>query len=210
MYDNGLIRGQDGQTRCFWVGTDPLYLRYHDKEWGKPVSDDIQLFEKICLEVFQAGLSWLTVLHKREKFRAAFNGFDFRKIAFYDGKDIECLMADKGIIRHRGKIVSVINNAKQALQIVEKQGSLAAYFWSFEPSMAERFKSVDFAILKTNPMTAASKRFSEDLKKHSWTFVGPIIVYAFMQASGMVNDHIEGCYCRRDTQAQQVAFIRPC
>lgn len=151
----------------------------------------------------------MTILRKRENFRAAFDGFDFRKIARYNEKSIEYLIADKGIVRHRGKIVSVINNARQALKIVEEKGSLAAYFWSFEPPMAERFKSVDFTTLKVNPITEASKRLSKDLKKRGWTFVGPTTVYAFMQAMGMVNDHIEGCCCRYATEAKRKVFTPP-
>jgi len=148
-------------------------------------------------------------LRKRENFRAAFDGFDFRKIVRYDEKNIEYLMADKGIVRHRGKIVSVINNARQALKLVEEKGSLATYFWSFEPPMAERFKTVDLTTLKANPITEASRRLSKDLKKHGWTFVGPTTVYAFMQAMGMVNDHIEGCCSRYATKATRKVFIPP-
>jgi len=150
MDNSGLIRVEDGHTRCFWAGiTDPLYLRYHDEEWGSPVGDDTRLFEKICLEGFQSGLSWLTVLRKRENFRAAFDRFDFCRIARYQEKDVVRLMGDKDIMRHRGRITSVINNAGKALKPVKEKGSLAAYFWSFEPAAAERFKTVDPATLKS-------------------------------------------------------------
>lgn len=210
MSKPGLILGRDHNLRCFWAGTDPLYRRYHDEEWGNPVEDDRRLFEKICLEGFQAGLSWLTILRKRENLRAAFDDFDFNRIARYDETDIDRLMADAGIIRHRGKIASVINNARQALKLREDKGSLAAYFWSFEPAAAERFKVVDLATLKANPATTASTQLAKELKRRGWSFVGPTTVYAFMQAVGMVNDHIEGCFCRPKTEAAQQAFARPC
>lgn len=192
----GLIKGDDGKMRCFWAGEDPLYLSYHDNEWGTPVHDDRRLFEKICLEGFQAGLSWLTILRKRENFRAAFDGFDFKKVAYYNDEDVARLLTDKGIVRHEGKIRSTINNAKRALELVDEYGSIDAYLWGFEPPQHERFKKVDLATLKENPTTPASVRLSKDLKKRGWTFVGPTTVYALMQAMGMVNDHIEGCFCR--------------
>lgn len=191
-----LVEGTDGRLRCFWAGNDPLYVRYHDEEWGRPVHDDKRLFEKICLEGFQAGLSWWTILKKRENFRTAFDGFDFEKIARYDDSDIARLIIDQGIVRHKGKICSVINNANRALELVKDYGSLNTYFWSFKPPHHERFEKFDLATLKENPTTAASARLSKDLKKRGWRFVGPTTVYAFMQAMGMVNDHIEGCFCR--------------
>jgi len=209
MAESGLIQAEDGLTRCFWAGSDPLYKCYHDTEWGRPVGDDKQLFEKICLEGFQAGLSWLTILRKRENFRAAFDGFDFTKIAAYDEDDIARLMNNKGIVRHRGKIASVINNAQQALNLIDEKGSLAAYFWSFEPDRTERFKRVDLATLKANPLTAASTRLSRDLKRRGWSFIGPTTVYAFMQAMGLVNDHIEGCSCRHAAELARQNFQRP-
>ena len=186
----------DGKIRCAWAGEDALYLAYHDHEWGKPVYDDNHLFEKICLEGFQAGLSWLTILRKRENFRNSFDGFDFNKIAFYDEEKIDELLKNPGIVRHIGKIRSVVNNAKCARKIVEEKGSLADYFWSFQPPEYERFEHVDYATLKLNPITPASIRLSKDLKKRGWTFVGPTTCYAFMQSIGIVNDHIEGCFCR--------------
>jgi len=205
----GLIVSEDGQTRCFWPGVLPDYLAYHDNEWGVPVSDDFRLFEKICLEGFQSGLSWLTILRKRENFRAAFDGFDFHRVAQYDEKDVERLLADKGIVRHRGKIESTINNAKRAIELVAEKGSLAAYFWSFEPGAEDRPAVVDYPTLIANPKTETSIRISKDLKKRGWSFVGPTTVYAFMQAMGLVNDHIEGCHCRAHVEKLRLAFRRP-
>lgn len=205
----GLIVNADGRMRCFWPGELPDYIAYHDHEWGVPVTDDHRLFEKICLEGFQSGLSWLTILRKRENFRAAFDGFDFNRVAQYDDKDIERLLADKGIVRHRGKIVSTINNANRAIELVKEKGSLAAYFWSFEPGAEDRPAVVDYPSLIANPTTATSTRISKDLKKRGWSFVGPTTVYAFMQAMGLVNDHIEGCHCRPQTEKLRQALKRP-
>ena len=209
MTATGLITGEDGRERCFWHGNLPEYLRYHDEEWGRPVTDDIRLFEKICLEGFQSGLSWLTILRKRDNFRAAFAGFDFNRVALFDEADIERCVADAGIIRHRGKIVSTINNARRAIELRDEFGSLARYFWSHEPKPEERPPVVDRATLSANPTTAASVRFSKDLKKRGWTFVGPTTIYAFMQAMGLVNDHLEGCYCRDSVEKMRNALVRP-
>lgn len=209
MAGTGIITGEDGKDRCHWHGNLPEYLRYHDQEWGRPVIDDIRLFEKICLEGFQSGLSWLTILRKRENFRAAFAGFDFDKVATFGDADIERCVADAGIIRHRGKIVSTINNARRAIELRAEFGSLARYFWGFEPTAAERPALVDYATIAANPTTPASVRISKDLKKRGWTFVGPTTVYAFMQAMGLVNDHIEGCYCRKEAEAMRSALVRP-
>lgn len=206
---NGLIEGPDGITRCFWHGNLPDYLAYHDNEWGRPVADDRRLFEKLCLEGFQSGLSWLTILRKRENFRAAFAGFDFDKVAKFDDADIERLLGDPGIVRHRGKIVSTINNARRAQEMVAEFGSLAAWFWRFEPGPKDRPARFDHATLVANPTTPVSVRISKDLKKRGWTFVGPTTVYAFMQAMGLVNDHIEGCACRAIVEKDRQAFIRP-
>ncbi|MCX7306273.1 MAG: DNA-3-methyladenine glycosylase I [Hyphomicrobiales bacterium] len=205
----GLIEGSDGVVRCAWHGNLPDYLHYHDHEWGRPVDDDRRLFEKICLEGFQSGLSWLTILRKRENFRVAFAGFDFNKIAEFTDGDIERLVQDAGIIRHRGKIVSTINNARRAQTMVREAGSLAAWFWQFEPGPSERPAKVDLAHLRDNPTTAVSVRLSKELKKLGWTFVGPTTVYAFMQAMGMVNDHIEGCVCRAEVEKARKRFKRP-
>ena len=207
--ESGLIEGPDGKVRCFWHGNLPDYLHYHDHEWGRPVADDRRLFEKLCLEGFQSGLSWLTILRKRENFRAAFDGFDHQRIALYTEDDVARLLDDKGIVRHAGKIRSVINNAKRAGELIAEAGSLAAYFWRFEPGPADRPARVDLAHLRANPSTEISKRISKDLKKRGWSFVGPTTVYAFMQAMGMVNDHIEGCYCRSEVEAMRLELVRP-
>jgi DNA-3-methyladenine glycosylase I len=205
----GLIEGPDGVVRCFWHGNLPDYLHYHDHEWGRPVADDRRLFEKLCLEGFQSGLSWLTILRKRDNFRAAFDNFDHEKIARYGEAEVARLLADKGIVRHAGKIRSVINNANRAKELVEEAGSLAAFFWRFEPGEAERPERVDLRHLRANPTTEVSKRISKELKKRGWSFVGPTTVYAFMQAMGLVNDHIEGCVCRPAIERERAAFRRP-
>jgi len=209
MSQTGLVEGPDGVTRCAWHGNLPDYLHYHDHEWGRPVADDIRLFEKICLEGFQSGLSWLTILRKRENFRNAFAGFDFDRVAAFTDADVERLVQDAGIIRHRGKIVSTINNARRAQELVAEAGSLAAWFWRFEPGPAERPTKLDWATLKAMPTTPVSMRISKELKKRGWTFVGPTTVYAFMQAMGMVNDHVEGCFCRNEVEKQRATFKRP-
>jgi DNA-3-methyladenine glycosylase I len=205
----GLIEGADGVTRCAWHANLPDYQHYHDHEWGRPVGDDRRLFEKICLEGFQSGLSWLTILRKREAFREAFANFEIERVAEFGDVDVERLLGNAGIVRHRGKIVSTINNARRALELVAEKGSLAAYFWSFEPGQDERPEVVDLAHLRANPTTAVSTRISKDLKKRGWTFVGPTTVYAFMQAMGLVNDHIEGCACRVEVERERAAFRRP-
>ena len=193
----GLIEGEDGKLRCWWHGNDPEYLRYHDEEWGYPVYDDVHLFEKICLEGFQAGLSWLTILRKRDNFRAAFYGFDYHKVSKFQESDVERLLQDAGIIRHRGKIEATINNAKQALLLIEEFGSLSKYFWQYEPRPEDRPDTFDHAALSQLAKTPESIAMSKDLKKRGWKFVGPTTCYAFMQSMGIVNDHLEGCYCRQ-------------
>lgn len=205
----GLSVGADGITRCAWHGNLPDYLHYHDHEWGRPMVDDTRLFEKICLEGFQSGLSWLTILRKRDNFREAFDGFNFERVANFTEADVERLVGNAGIIRHRGKIVSTINNAKRARELADEDGSLAAFFWKFEPGPEERPAVVDIAHLRANPTTAVSVRLSKELKKRGWSFVGPTTVYAFMQAMGLVNDHIEGCACRAKVEAERDAFRRP-
>ena len=209
MEKTGLITGEDGLDRCFWHGGLDDYRRYHDEEWGRPVTDDRRLFEKICLEGFQSGLSWLTILRKRENFRAAFAGFDFHQVALFDEADIARCLGDAGIVRHRGKIVSTINNARHAVDLAAEFGSLARYFWSFEPKPEERPARLDYATLRANPTSPTSIRLSKDLKKRGWTFVGPTTVYAFMQAMGLVNDHIEGCFCRESVENSRARFVRP-
>lgn len=205
----GLVQGEDGGHRCKWGVSTPDYVAYHDAEWGRPVTSDIRLFEKICLEGFQSGLSWLTILRKREGFRAAFAGFDFNKVAAFTDEDVERLVQDKAIVRHRGKIVSTVNNAKRAQELVKEAGSLAAFFWSFEPGPEDRPDPVTWGALIANPTTATSTRISKELKKRGWTFVGPTTIYAFMQAMGMVNDHIEGCICREGVERDRAALKRP-
>ncbi|MBT9368942.1 DNA-3-methyladenine glycosylase I [Rhizobium sp. CSW-27] len=209
MLKPGIIEGADGRCRCFWHQGLADYERYHDEEWGRPVTEDIRLFEKICLEGFQSGLSWLTILRKRENFRAAFAGFDFERVATFDEADIERCVADAGIIRHRGKIVSTINNARRAVELRDEFGSLARFFWSYEPGPEERPAVMDLDTLRANPTTPTSIRLSKDLKKRGWTFVGPTTVYAFMQAMGLVNDHLDGCYLQPVVEAERAAFVRP-
>jgi DNA-3-methyladenine glycosylase I len=209
MSAEGLLEGPDGKHRCWWCGTDPEYTRYHDQEWGRPVTDDIRLFEKICLEGFQAGLSWITILRKRDNFRKGFGGFDFKKVSEYTDADISRLMQDTGIIRHKGKIESTINNAQRALEMKREYGSLATYFWTWEPGMHTRPATYDFATIMPIGKTDISLALSKDLKKRGWSFVGPTTVYAFMQAMGLVNDHLEGCHCRGDIEKIREGFIRP-
>ncbi len=209
MSGQGLIAGDDKKNRCWWCGTDPEYIRYHDEEWGRPVADDVRLFEKICLEGFQAGLSWITILRKRENFRRAFKGFDFTKVTRFTPDDVNLLMTDAGIVRHRGKIESVINNAARAIELRKEYGSLAAYFWQWEPDLKTRPVSFDFSTLKQLGKTEASHALSKDLRKRGWSFVGPTTIYAFMQAMGMVNDHMDGCHCRKDIEILHKSFNRP-
>jgi DNA-3-methyladenine glycosylase I len=204
-----LITGEDGKARCFWGASTPDYAVYHDGEWGRPVADDFRLFEKICLEGFQSGLSWLTILRKRENFRQGFAGFDFHKVARFGEKDVARLLADAGIVRHRGKIESTINNARRAVELVEKEGSLAAFVWRYEPDPKSRPERFDWETLRAMPKTPESIALSKELKKRGWSFVGPTTMYAFMQGVGVVNDHLDGCFCRKDVERQRKAFVRP-
>ena len=199
---HGLISGDDGKLRCQWPEGHADYLAYHDEEWGVPVADDRRLFEKICLEGFQSGLSWLTILRKRGNFRAAFKDFDFTQVASFSSRDIERLMADAGIVRHRGKVESVINNARRACDLAEEYGSLGAFFWKWEPPARPPQRPLP---AKTPESTALSK----ELKKRGWSFVGPTTAYAFMQAMGMVNDHLDGCFARAAVEQARAAFKRP-
>lgn len=207
--DDGLILGADGRLRCGWHGAIAEYERYHDAEWGRPVSDDTRLFEKICLEGFQSGLSWLTILRKRDNFRNAFHGFEISRVAAMDDSDVERLLGDAGIIRHRGKIASTINNARRALELQAEAGSLAAWFWAFEPDPAMRPRVLTWEWLRANPVSPQSVAISRELKKRGWTFVGPTTVYAFLQAMGLVNDHVEGCFCRAEIESLRKNFVRP-
>jgi DNA-3-methyladenine glycosylase I len=191
--------GADGVDRCWWGIGDDEYQRYHDTEWGFPQGDDRRLFEKICLEGFQSGLSWLTILRKRENFRAAFAGFDPTMVADFDQSDVERLLGDAGIVRHRGKIEATINNAERAIEVEDEFGSLAAYFWAFEPERGDP----PTAIPATTDVSVA---LSKDLKKRGWKFVGPTTAYAFMQAMGLVNDHLGGCFVREDVEQARGQF----
>ena len=188
--------------RCWWCGDDPLYIRYHDEEWGRPVTDDTRLFEKICLEGFQAGLSWITILRKRENFRRAFRGFEIHHVARFTARDIERLLRDDGIIRHRGKIESTINNAKRARELRDEFGSLSDYFWKWRPAAASRPRRITRDVLRTMAVTQESTAMSRDLRTRGWTFVGPTTSYAFMQAMGLVNDHVEDCDFRRTVKVR--------
>jgi DNA-3-methyladenine glycosylase I len=199
------ILGPDNKPRCRWCAVTPDFLPYHDGEWGFPVSDDHRLFEKLSLEGFQSGLSWRTILAKRENFRAAFHGFHFDKVARFTAKDVARLLKDEGIVRHRGKIEAVINNAKRAQELVKREGSLAAYIWRFEPQKPAK-KNVKPQTASTSPESVA---LSKDLKKQGWKFVGPTTVYAFMQAMGLVNDHAEGCVIRAKAESVRRKFRRP-
>lgn len=203
----GLRLGSDGLQRCHWPGDDADYQRYHDQEWGRPVTDDRRLFEKICLEGFQAGLSWLTILRKRDNFRAAFAQFEIDVLQHFGESDVQRLLQDAGIVRHRGKIESTLKNAQQALRLREEFGSLSAYFWHFEPAASERPAIINFANLRALTSTPSSLALSKDLKRRGWGFVGPTTMYAFMQAMGLVNDHFEGC-CVRDAALMQRAALR--
>ncbi len=197
------ITGPDGKARCGWSASAPEFLRYHDTEWGFPVCDDQRLFEKLSLEGFQAGLSWRTILAKRENFRAAFRGFDFDKVARFTERDVERLLRDEGIVRHRGKIEAVINNAQRAREIVKEEGSLAAFIWRYEAEVGQTAKA------QTVSTSAESVALSTELKKLGWKFVGPTTVYAFMQAMGLVNDHAEGCVIRASVAEARKKFRRP-
>jgi DNA-3-methyladenine glycosylase I len=200
---------QPEQARCWWCGDDPLYVDYHDREWGFPVADDRRLFEKICLEGFQSGLSWLTILRKREGFRAAFAGFDAERVARMGARDVERLLGNVAIVRHRGKIESTLNNARRALELKAERGSLAAYFWSFEPAASARPKKVTRAALGAMSTSPESVALAKDLKKRGWSFVGPTTVYAFMQAMGLVNDHLHDCPSRATALDARRSFKLP-
>jgi len=195
--------GPDGKSRCRWCGAAPEFLDYHDAEWGFPVSDDRRLFEKLSLEGFQSGLSWRTILAKRENFRAAFHDFDFDRIARFTQRDVARLLGDKGIVRHRGKIEAVVNNARRTQELVKREGSLATFIWRYEPGTKQLAKP------QTTSTSAESLALSKDLKKQGWKFVGPTTVYAFMQAMGLVNDHVEDCVVRAKVERARKNFRRP-
>jgi DNA-3-methyladenine glycosylase I len=201
MSEVALAEGDDGGLRCWWGASTPDYQAYHDTEWGFPVADDRRLFEKLVLEGFQSGLSWLTILRKRENFRTAFAGFDFERVARFGPTDVERLLQDAGIVRHRGKIEAAVNNAQRAVELVEAEGSVAAYVWSFEPDHESRTPLL--------PQTPESQALAKDLKRRGWRFVGPTTVYAFMQAMGLVNDHLEGCVAYEPARQARAAFSVP-
>ncbi len=197
----GLIVGPDGRERCAWSGSDPLYMAYHDQEWGRPTADDRYLFEKLCLEGFQAGLSWLTILRKRENFRRAFAEFDAEALCRFGPDDVTRLLGDAGIVRHRGKIESVLNNARRAIELRAEAGSIAAFARRFAPDPAARPRRLDWATLRTITTTPESTALSKALRKRGWSFVGPTTVYAFMQAVGLVDDHVGGCWVGEQVDA---------
>ena len=200
-----LVAGPDGVTRCFWCDADDVYRAYHDWEWGFPLHDDRRLFELVILEGFQSGLSWLTILRKREGFRKAFAQFDFEKVARFTPKKVEALLRDSGIVRHRGKIESTINNAKRACELVDERGSLDRHLWTFEPPATARPKRFTWEVLSKLSQTPESLALSKDLKRRGWSFVGPTTMYAFMQAAGLVNDHLEGCSARQEAALARLA-----
>lgn len=197
------ITAPDGRLRCRWCAAAPELLHYHDTEWGFPVDDDRRLFEKVSLEGFQSGLSWRTILAKRDNFRAAFHDFDFERVAQFDERDVARLLLDAGIVRHRGKIEAVINNARRACELVEREGSLASFFWRYEP------KAANLAEPQSASTSAESLALSKELKKRGWKFVGPTTVYAFMQAMGLINDHATECALRIEVERARDSFLRP-
>ncbi len=208
--DEGLLLGRDGAARCAWAGAGEDYVRYHDAEWGRPSADDDRLFEKLCLEGFQAGLSWITILRKRERFRERFEGFRIERVAGFEAARIEAILADPGVVRHRGKIVSAVNNARRAVALRERTGaSLAHFLWRFEPPQGERPERVTPDWVRANPLTPASTRLSKALRKEGFSFVGPTTAYAFLQSMGFVNDHLEGCCARGSCERARAGFERP-
>ncbi|KUP93035.1 DNA-3-methyladenine glycosylase I [Tritonibacter horizontis] len=200
---SALFEGPDGLARCRWCGGAPEFLDYHDREWGFPVAQDTRLFEKLCLESFQSGLSWRTILNKREGFRAAFDGFDFYKVAQYGAADVDRLLGDAAIVRHRGKIAAVINNAARAVEMVEAEGTLAAFFWRYEPRPEE------LGPPQTQSTSQSSIALARELKRRGWKFLGPTTIFAFMQAMGLINDHAEGCSLRAKAVEARTGFQPP-
>jgi DNA-3-methyladenine glycosylase I len=205
----GLLLGDDNHVRCFWAGAAPGFAHYHDTEWGFPVDNDHKLFEKVCLEGFQSGLSWRTILNKRPAFREVFLDFDFERVARFGDQDVARLLTDARIVRHRGKIEATINNAQRACTMVDTHGSLGAFIWRHEPPPERRPNPVTKATLMAASKTAGSAQLAKDLKKLGWRFFGPTTAYAFMQAMGLVNDHIEGCMVRQACETAREGFVRP-
>ncbi len=206
---SGVAAGEDGVARCWWCRGDPLYETYHDLEWGRPVSDDGRLFEKICLEGFQSGLSWLTILRKRENFRKAFKSFDVESVARFNARSVDRLLADAGIVRHRGKIESTISNARRCIELIEEFGSLGSYVWAYEPEERSRPITVDWPALEKLTTSPEATSMSKDLKRRGWLFVGPTTIYSFMEAVGLVNDHVAGCASREEVEEERRRFARP-
>jgi DNA-3-methyladenine glycosylase I len=206
---DGVLPGADGLSRCWWCVADPLYEQYHDLEWGRPVGDDRRIFEKLCLEGFQSGLSWLTILRKRDNFREAFRSFDLEALAGFTSRSVERLMRDAGIVRNRAKIEATLNNAKRCIELVDEVGSLAGHVWSFEPDVRSRPSPLDWDTLLQLGVSSEAKALSKDLKRRGWAFVGPTTVYSTMESIGMVNDHVEGCHFRSEVERARAAFTRP-
>lgn len=206
---DGILVGGDGRSRCAWCGSDPAYVAYHDSEWGFPVTDDRRLFETLSLEGFQAGLSWRTILARREAFRRAFEGFDLQAVARFGEEDVERLLADASIVRHRGKIEATIGNAGRALDLVEEYGSLAGWVWRFEADPGSRPASMTWETLCERSVSPESKAMSNALKRRGWRFVGPTTAYAFMQATGIVNDHLDACFVRDRVERARERLERP-
>lgn len=204
----GVATGDDGVVRCWWCRGDELYESYHDSEWGRPVANDVRLFEKLSLEGFMSGLSWLTILRKRENFRKAFKGFDIEAVARFNSRSVERLLTDAGIVRHRGKIEATINNARRCVELLEDYSSLAAYAWSYEPERPRR-ASLDWPALEKVGASEEAIAMSKDLKRRGWAFVGPTTIYSFMEAMGLVNDHMSACAIRDEVDRQRASFARP-
>lgn len=207
--ESGVARGDDGVDRCWWCRGDVLYESYHDTEWGRPVADDVRLFEKLTLEGFQSGLSWLTILRKRENFRVAFKSFDIDAVARFNTRSVERLLLDAGIVRHKGKIEATINNARRCLELRDEFGSLAAFVWSFEPDPTTRPRKLNWPTLASIGVSHEATAMSKDLKRRGWAFVGPTTVYSFMEAMGLVNDHVSDCALREEIELERRAFPRP-
>jgi len=207
MTRDDVVIDEDGVARCFWAAGDMLI--YHDLEWGRPVDDDRRLFEKLVLEGFQSGLSWATILRKRENFRRAFKGFDYGAVARFNQRSVARLLEDAGIVRNRAKIEAAINNARRCVELVDECGSLAAYVWSYEPQAEERPTSLDWGTVQQTTTSAEAVAMSKDLKCRGWAFVGPTTSYAFMQAMGLVNDHLTGCDMGEEVERQRAKFRRP-
>ena len=206
---DGLLAGADGVPRCWWCVGDPLYERYHDLEWGRPVAEDRRIFEKLCLEGFQSGLSWLTILRKRDNFRKAFRSFDVDALARFNERSVDRLMGDPGIVRNRAKISATLNNAKRCIALAREVGSLAAHVWSFEPDERTRPSRLDWAALMQLGVSPETTALSKDLKRRGWSFVGPTTVYSAMESIGLVNDHVDGCHIRVEVEEARANFARP-